>query len=291
MSTDPSRKEILANLRARGFRASPRRGQNFLFDRQLLDAFLDDAGVESEELVLEVGPGPGTLSRRLLARGCRVVAVELDSLLAGFLRDSLPELRVLEEDALSGKNQLGAGICSEFDGAGPFRLIANLPYSIATSLIQLLIARFPEFRGFGCLVQREVAERWVASVNTAEYAAISVLLDLSGTGRLTRHVGRQLFAPPPRVDSSFVVWDRNDRQFPELAGAHDWARTVFQQRRKMIRSTLSEWLPAADPWWQRGGLDPTSRPQEIRSAQYLDLAAELDRRGAQPPRGAVEDQP
>ncbi|MGE3163725.1 MAG: 16S rRNA (adenine(1518)-N(6)/adenine(1519)-N(6))-dimethyltransferase RsmA [Planctomycetota bacterium] len=281
------RREILAALAARGFRAKPTRGQNFLFDPQLLSSFLADADVRPGERVLEVGPGAGTLTRFLLAAGCVVTAVELDDTLCAYLREELdsPRFELIAGDVLRSKSSLSEELLRRVDSWGPFRLIANLPYSIATSLVQLLIEQAPRFEGFGVLVQKEVAARWLAHPGARDYSAISVLLSACGRGRITRAVGRQMFTPAPRVDSSFAVWSRTPgTSFEEFAATHRWSRYLFGHRRKMLRSLLAPFLAPNDGAWGELAIDPCARPEALDPTEFRRLADELGRRGLEAPR-------
>lgn len=285
------RRDVLSNLESRGFRAKQTRGQNFLFDPQLLGSFLADSEVKSGERVLEVGPGAGTLTRALLACGAWVTAVELDPVLCAYLRDEVrsPRFDLIEGDVLRSKSQLHPRVLERLEDLGSFRLIANLPYSIATTLVQLLLEHAPGFQGFGVLVQREIAARWTAAIGGRDYSAITVVLSLMGVARVTRAVGRQMFTPAPRVDSSFVVWTRNaDVGFAQVRSAHRWARHLFGQRRKMLRSSLGDDLPNEDPRLAELGIDLSRRPEELPAAAFRVLAEELDRRGIEPPGKGTE---
>ncbi len=264
-----------------GFRPSARRGQNFLFDVQLLDAFLDDAGVEPGDRILEIGAGAGTLTRRLLERGAEVLAVEVDRCLVRFLERTLssPRLRLLPIDALAGKNRLAEELVSALrEWPGPYRLVANLPYAITVPVIQLLLEEQPPLASMGVLLQRELAERLVAEPGSKRYGPISVLLALSGQGRIRRLVPRAVFTPRPQVESAFYTWRRFGRPTPDLAPVRRLSRMLFQHRRKMLRTLLGDQIPPGDPWWAAPGRDPRRRPEEVAPEEYVELTEELARR-------------
>ena len=281
----PSRRETLLALEGLGFRASSRLGQNFLFDPQLLEALLDDAGVGEGERILEVGAGAGTLTRHLLARGCEVVAVEIDPVLQAYLQTTLlhPRLRLVKGDALARKSELSPALVAALEE--PYRLVANLPYAIATPLLYLALSGTPRAHGVGVLVQQELADRWTAAPGTRDYGPISVFLSLWGAGRITRQIASHLFTPPPRVESAFYVWEAAGQVPAEAIGVQNLCRELFGQRRKMLRKVLGPRIPETDPWWSRAGLDPRSRPEDVPPPAFLDLARELDRRegGAEGP--------
>ena len=283
------RSMVLGDLARRGFSFRKRLGQNFLFDPQLLEAFLDDAQVEEGELILEVGAGAGTLTERLLARGCKVVASEIDPLLLEYLeeRGSHPRLTLVAGDALGAQERLSTSLESVLDREDrPYRLVANLPYAIATPLVMRLLARDLRLAGVATLVQVEVAERWRATPGGREYGPSSVLFALGGKGRITRKVSGKLFTPAPRVGSAFFVWEpktewgqppqhltesARELDRPEFSAFLGFTRRLFHNRRKMIRAILREELPADGQLWDQIEIDPISRPEELSPLQILSL--------------------
>ncbi len=264
---------VLANLAGRGFRFRRRLGQNFLFDPQLLEAFLDDAGIGAGELVLEVGAGAGTLTERLLARGAEVVTSEIDPILIAYLEERGPHrsLRLVPGDALRAGERLAEGLEAALGDDRRFRLVANLPYAIATPLVMRLVAREPRLAGIAVLVQDEVADRWVATPGGKEYGPAAVILALAGKGRIARRVPGHVFTPAPRVESAFFVWQPRSKRRPDLADTLALARDLFRYRRKMLRAILRDRLPAEDPRWDQAGVDPRSRPEELSPEQFVAL--------------------
>lgn len=264
------RSEILSDLKLRGFRFDPRKGQNFLFDGNLLRALVRDAQIPPGMPILEIGPGAGTLTRALLETGSPVTAVEIDPLLADYLRGTFSgeNLRVIEADALETKNRLSEELISALP-EGEFRLVANLPYSIASPLICLLVEACPGMSGFAALVQYEVAERWVADPGCREYGTSSVLLSRLGEGKITRKVPPHAFVPAPRVDSAFIRWIRKT---PAPEQPRDWMQLVrrcFQGRRKTMSRLLGK---QGYSGWEASGIDGKSRPDQIPPDQWARLA-------------------
>ena len=265
-----SRSEILDDLKSRGFRFDSRKGQNFLFDGNLLRALVRDAAIPEGVPVLEVGPGAGTLTRVLLQRKAPVLAMEIDPILVDYLRTSLPskDFRVVEGDALETKNKLSEKLLAELP-AGEFHLVANLPYSIASPLVCLLIEECPRMTGIGVLVQREVADRWVAGPGNREYGTSSVLLSKLGSGQIMRKVPPHAFIPAPRVDSAFYRWTRK-LPVPELPrGWMKLVRACFQGRRKSLSRLLGQ-LGLND--WKVSGVDGGTRPDQVSPDQWVEIA-------------------
>ena len=279
-----TRREIIDGLTEVGFRPRKKWGQNFLFDTELLDAFVRDTELPAGVPVVEVGCGAGTLTERLLLAGHPVVGLEIDPLLSTWLRrrfDDEPRFELIEGDALGSKNELAAHVrerLGTFDQ--PYWLVSNLPYAVATPITQLLLPPGGpgELAGMGVLVQREVAEKWVAAIGSADYGTASVLLQLAGSGSIVRRVSASLFWPRPQVESAFYVW-RAGEPCAELEDVRRAVRHLFQQRRKMLRSPLAEWFSEDDPWWAAAGVSPTARPAEVGPHQFHDLAIEWRRRG------------
>ena len=280
------RAEVLADLARRGFQFRKNWGQNFLFDPQLLEAFLDDAKLTAGERVLEVGMGAGTLTERMLGRGIAVVGAEIDPILIDHLggRGEHPDLQVVPGDALGSEEQLAPPLREALDRApGPYRLVANLPYAIATPLVMRLVARDPQLAGIAVLVQTEVAERWIATPGGRDFGPAAVVLEGFGKGRITRKVPGHLFTPAPRVSSSFYVWEpAEDLDRGAIAPLLAFARGIFAQRRKMLRGILRDQLPEGDPRWAEAGVDPTARPEELEIAQIRRLATILGGFGENP---------
>ncbi|MGE4618417.1 MAG: 16S rRNA (adenine(1518)-N(6)/adenine(1519)-N(6))-dimethyltransferase RsmA [Planctomycetota bacterium] len=278
-----SRAEVLEELELLGFRFQGKRGQNFLFDPNLLKALVRDSGVVTGDRVLEVGTGAGTLTRVLLEVGCHVTSVEIDPILCEFLRTHLahPRLKLVEDDVLESKNQIAASVWSSFptteeSGNGEFQLVANLPYSIASPLVAMLVTQRPDLHRIGVLVQREVAERWVAAPGTREYGTATVLLKLLGEGKISRKVPAHAFVPAPRVESAFYTWTRFESREPIPAGLVDLVRSCFRQRRKTLRKILKEQLSAEDRWWQEMEVAPSARPDQLDPQQWISLARRIE---------------
>lgn len=286
--------EIRAMLAAAGLRPNRRLGQNFLIDHNLMAKLLALADPAGGSIVLEVGPGTGSLTEELLARCGKLVAVEADAGLAALLADRFADrenLLLIHGDVLAGKHEIApavtAGLGDEAD------LVANLPYRIATPLIgQCLIDSWHAGRGlqarcaFGRLsftVQREVADRLAAPAGGAAYGPISVIVSV--LGRLTPGpaVPASAFWPRPRVEGRIM---RIDLDAAGAAGVADVdvltsvLSLSFAQRRKQIGSIVrrkgSPLGPeAAAAALRAAEVDPTLRPQQVTPGQFVAMANSL----------------
>ena len=251
-------------------RLAPRHalGQNFLIDHNLLRRLVDESGAGAGDLVLEVGPGTGTLTEELLARGCHVVACELDRGLADLLRERLgdePRFALVEGDCLAGKRTLAGRLVGVLAGR-PFMLVANLPYGSATPLMLTLLADHPECRAMFVTIQREVAERLVACPGSKAYGPLAVVATLLARVRTLATVGPECFWPRPEVTSAMVAVERGDRSPATDARAlADFCRRVFAQRRKQIGSVLGRDFP-----WPEG-VRTTDRAESLTPESLLAM--------------------
>jgi 16S rRNA (adenine1518-N6/adenine1519-N6)-dimethyltransferase len=270
--------EIRAELEARGIRPKHRFGQNFLHDRNQLRKLLAAARVSAGDLVLEVGPGTGTLTEELLDAGCRVVACELDPDMAAIVRArnlhrmgrGPGELTVVEADCLDGKHAVSARVLGELGGAG-FALVANLPYQAATPLMATLLERHPECAVQAVTIQREVADRLSAPAGGAHYGPISVTMSLLAEVELVSVLAPGCFWPAPKVTSAMVAI----RPRPGARPVADWGafssfvQRTFGQRRKQLGSILGRDAVAS------AGFDPVRRPETLAPGEWVALHSRI----------------
>jgi 16S rRNA (adenine1518-N6/adenine1519-N6)-dimethyltransferase len=251
-------------------RADKRLGQHFLLDPQLLARIVRTAGELRGRTVLEIGPGPGGLTRALLAAGAgRVIAIERDPRCVAALTElaAAPgRLEVIEADAL------------RFDvarlGAGHLVAVANLPYNIATPLLLLWLDRIELFEAMVLMFQREVAERLAAAPGTAVYGRLSVIVQWLCEVRIALHLPSRAFVPPPQVSSSVVQLMTRPRP---LAPADKRLlervlAAAFGQRRKMLRASLKSLTADPIALLEAAGVPPTARAEEIDVAGFCSLA-------------------
>ena len=267
----PPLREVIAR---HGLSASKALGQNFLFDRQLLARIAAVPGDLRDRRVLEVGPGPGGLTRALLAAGARVAAVERDRRCLPALAEvaaAYPgRLRVIEGDALA--EDLPA-LFAGGDGDRP-HIVSNLPYNVGTALlVGWLTAEWAPWWATATLMfQREVADRIVATAGSDAYGRLAVLAQWRATARIAMPVHRSAFTPPPKVMSAVV------HIVPGEAPAGVDVRVLerltaagFGQRRKMLRQSLKG-VPGALAAAESLELDPTRRAETVEVGEWVALA-------------------
>jgi 16S rRNA (adenine1518-N6/adenine1519-N6)-dimethyltransferase len=253
-------------------------GQNFLLDLNLTGRIARAAGPLEDVTVVEVGPGPGGLTRALLAAGARkVVAIERDEraiAALGEIAQRYPgRLDVIAGDALELDLKARAG-------DGLVRIVANLPYNIATPLLVSWLSVEPWPPWFDRLVlmfQREVAERIVAPPGSKQYGRLSVLAGWRTQARILFDIHPSAFVPPPKVTSSLVELVPRSSVLPcERALLEDVTAAAFGQRRKMLRQSLKSLQIDPTPLLAATGIEPTARAEEIPVEGFVALARALE---------------
>ncbi len=211
-------------------------GQNFLSDKNLLEAIVSDAEISNQDNVLEIGAGAGALTTPLSQKAKKVVSFEIDKDLQEPLKSlNLKNTTFVFKDALKENIQ---DIESLF--VGEYKLVANLPYYITTPLIFKFLEEGEKLKSLTIMVQKEVAERIVAKEGGKDYGVLSVMVAFFGQAKITRIVGRQMFFPQPNVDSA-VVHIKCDRKFQDINRKefYNFVKNCFSMRRKTIANNLS----------------------------------------------------
>ena len=254
-------------------------GQNFLLDLNLTAKIARLAGDLEGHDVLEVGPGPGGLTRGLLASGVRrVVALEKD-------RRCIPALAEIS-DAYPGQLDVFNADALDFDISShltvPIRIVANLPYNIGTELLirWLTPKEWPPFWSTLTLMfQKEVAERIIATPNSKAYGRLAILAQWKTNPSIVMELPPEAFTPPPKVHSAVVHFDAlAEPRFPAPAGLlSSTVAMAFNQRRKMLRSSLKSASPDIENVLRDAGLEPTARAEEISLEGFCALARRLSR--------------
>ena len=270
--TAPDVRELAASL---GLRPTKTLGQNFVIDPNTVRRLVRVAGVTAEDVVVEVGPGLGSLTLGLLPEAARVVAVEIDPVLARQLPLTVaaraPELaarlEVVEQDALR---------LTDVPGPAPTAFVANLPYNVAVPVLLRLLEHLPSLRTGLVMVQAEVADRLVAPPGSKTYGVPSVKAAWYADVRRAGAIGRTVFWPAPNVDSGLVAFTRREPPPGDRAAVFALVDAAFAQRRKTMRAALAGWAGSADEAERRlraAGIDPSARGEVLDVQAFARLAA------------------
>ena len=262
-----------------GVRPTKTWGQNFVVDAGTVRKIVRTARVQPGEHVVEIGPGLGSLTLGLLEAGAHVVAVEIDPVLAEQLPRTVaerapalaPQLTVVGADALT---------VTELPGPPPTALVANLPYNVAVPVLLSFLARFDSLERVLVMVQTEVAERLAAPPGSRTYGIPSAKAAWYASARGAGSIGRAVFWPVPRVDSSLVALERREPPAPTATREQVFAvvDAAFGQRRKMLRSALAGVAgssAAAEAALRAAGVEPTDRGERLDIGAFARIAEQL----------------
>lgn len=265
-----------------GFRNSKSLGQNFLTDKNIIDRIIEGSEIGPDDLVIEIGPGIGVITREAAAAAKKVIAVEIDTDLLPILQYTLGDLNnveVVNSDIL--KTDLGELISKE-DFSGKVRIIGNLPYYITTPIIMKLLEEGVGAETITVMIQKEVADRLKASPGKKECGAISLMVQYFAEVREIVKVPRTVFVPQPKVDSTVLRLDVRKEKTVEVQDEEFFFKVIkagFAQRRKTIANSLSvlgdvnreEILKALE----NAGIDPVRRGETLDLREYAALTGEL----------------
>jgi 16S rRNA (adenine1518-N6/adenine1519-N6)-dimethyltransferase len=269
----PPLREVIAKYDLAARRAL---GQNFLLDLNLTAKIARAAGDLSAGTTIEIGPGPGGLTRALLSHGAReLIAIERDARCLGALAEiaaAYPgRLTVIEGDAL-------AMDCARL-GTTPRRIVANLPYNIATPLIIKWLQQGAAFASLTVMVQKEVADRLIATPRSKDYGRLSVLAQFLSKPRRLFDLPPRAFVPPPKVTSTVIeLLPLAEPAYPaRLADLERVTQAAFGQRRKMLRQSLRSLGGDTEALMAAAEITPTARAEELTVAQFAALARALEK--------------
>jgi 16S rRNA (adenine1518-N6/adenine1519-N6)-dimethyltransferase len=259
-----------------GVRPTKALGQNFVHDANTVRRIARTAGVGPADVVLEVGPGLGSLTLALLQTGAAVTAVEVDARLAAALPATVarlapqeaPRLTVIAADALD--------LTPDRVEVPPTALVANLPYNVAVPVLLTVLQRFDSIRSALVMVQAEVADRLAAEPGSRTYGAPSVKARWYGEVRRAGSVPRGVFWPVPNVDSGLVALTRGQPRHGDREAVFAVVDAAFAQRRKTLRAALAGWAGSAAEAERRlraAGIDPSARGETLGVADFARLAA------------------
>ena len=273
--------EVRSLAAALDLRPTKQRGQNFVIDANTVRRIVRGSGISETDVVIEVGPGLGSLTLALLEVAARVVAIEVDPALAEALPATIADrapgradrFEVVEADALR---------IDAVPGPAPTALVANLPYNVSVPVLLHLLALLPSLERGMVMVQSEVADRLVAPPGSRTYGVPSVKAAWFAELRRAGSVGRHVFWPAPNVDSGLVAWTRREPPATDVTRAEVFAvvDAAFAQRRKALRPALRSLAGSADASERaltRAGIDPMTRGEQLRLEEFVRIAEELGR--------------
>lgn len=274
-------RQIRAWLQAHHVRPSKGWGQNFLTDRRVAQRVLDAADLQPDDAVLEVGPGLGALTLMLAERARQVIAVEVDARLVAILQAVLEEQH-LENITLIQANALSQPVPELLRGEPQAKVVANIPYSITSPLLEHLLKGKAHIPVIVLTIQKEVAERLTAVPSSAAYGALSLFAQYHAQVEYLGRVPNTAFYPQPEVDSAIVRLTPLPDRLPPLE--QQWffrlTRTGFGKRRKTLRNALTSLFDDADrasAILRRAGVPTDARAEALRLEQWLALAQETVR--------------
>jgi len=284
-----TKRQVQQLLASAGAAPNRRFGQNFLVDLNLARLLLDSAKIGPDDVVLEVGPGTGSLTEALAQQAGSVVVVEIDRTLAQIVQSQLSgaqNLQLVQGDALSSKGALNPEVsealaAAQQQSSGRLLLVANLPYDVASALMLNLVKGPIVADEMVVTVQKEVGDRMAAGASSKDYGILSVLLGATGTVEVLRVLKPSVFWPPPKVNSAIVRFVRSEekcRRIDDMTVFGEVASLFLGHRRKMLRACAKRagGAMASQAQWMelfhRCQIDPTSRPEELSPAQYVQLA-------------------
>ena len=272
-----NRGELTAVLAEYGITPSKSKGQNFLVDRNMLDAMVRSMDLKSGEQVLEVGPGTGVLTRIILEAGCHLTSIETDKKLHKYLTENITDDNFTLVFADACRTDYRQILNLEKD----FRCIANLPYAISSVFISKMIELPSPPTEMFFLLQKEMAERFSAQAHTKKYGSLTVRAGALYESKILRTVPPQVFHPPPKVDSAFIHMKLKDEK-PSLAALkylNKVVRAAFSQRRKKAFKLISSVIgkDKTAEVYEKMNMDESIRAENIEIDQYIKIAAFLAR--------------
>ncbi len=246
-------------------------GQNFLFDKNLLNKIVSSSGVSKKDTVVEIGPGLGTLTKVLAEKSKKVIAIEFDKKLISQLKENVADLKnveIVNMDALKFPYE---------NIKGKFSVVANIPYNITTPIIFNLLEHKAKIKSMTLLMQKEVALRIVAKAGTKTYGVLSLSSQLYTTPSLKFTVSKKAFSPPPKIDSAVVHFQVSSKPTLPMNDPVlflDIVKTAFGQRRKTIRNSLKSFEGLTESL-DMASIDPSCRPEKLNMQDFIRLADAL----------------
>lgn len=267
--------ELKETLVKHSFRFKKQFGQNFISDGNLLKSIVDASGIDENTTVVEVGCGAGTLTRAIAERAKKVYAFDIDKDLQPVLAETLSGLENVEV-IFRDFNKIDLHAFEE--EIGEYTVVANLPYYITTPLVMKFLEESDRVQGVSIMVQEEVAERFCAKENTAEYGAVTAAIALKGEARIVKRVSRNMFYPRPNVDSAVVKIDfhRGRITVKSERAYRQTVKCAFLNRRKTLENNLVNSFgvsrETARTALERAGVDEKARGETLSPERLAVLA-------------------
>lgn len=290
--------EVESLLASAGVLPNKRLGQNFLIDLNLMRYLIDAADITPDDVVIEVGCGTGSFTEEIAERAAKVIVVEYDKTLAHiasrqFEKKGLKNIHLINADALENKNTLCTQLLDALneavdDYAGGLKLVANLPYSVATPVMVNLTTvesgrKKKKVDSMFVTVQKEVADRMAAKPGDGHYGVLSIILAATGDIRVLKKLGTDVFWPRPAVSSAMVQYVRNEekaKQIKDVDMLKEVVNLFMQHRRKMLKACvkfaegrLAQVTDFAEIF-EQCGVDPTNRAEKITVEEYINISNE-----------------
>ena len=267
-------------LKDNNFKFQKNFGQNFITDLNLLKAIVDDAGITKDDVVVEIGPGAGTLTRELGLKAGKVYAFEIDKNLEPILNETLngiDNVQVIFKDIQKVKEDELLDII----GTKDYKVVANLPYYITTPIIMRFLEGEVLPKSITIMVQKEVAQRLCAKKDTQEFGAITLAIELEGDAKYVRDVSRKMFTPEPNVDSAIVRIDINDKyKDVDKKSVKKLIHTAFLMRRKTLINNIEAGYKldkkSVATVLNGVGINEKVRGEALGIDEYIEIAKGLD---------------
>lgn len=255
--------ELHSFLSTQNIRAKKSLSQNFLIDTNVILKLIE--GVTSSDTVIEIGPGPGAITEKLLATGCRVVAVEKDDKLAAALSRFDGNLQVIPDDILTVD-------LSPYSGA---KVVANIPFHLTAPILARLLPMHETFSSLTLIMQKDVADRIVAKPGSKTFGSLSVFVQHYAKAEILYPISASCFFPKPKITAAAI---RFTLKKPSTTCHFPLVRKAFGQRRKMLRSSLKGWLSeeAINRALASEGLSASARPEALSLSAFVELSKAYD---------------
>lgn len=262
-------------LNSLGLRAKKSLSQNFLIDENIVHKILNEAEVEKDQVIVEIGPGPGALTKSLLEKEVDVIAIEKDNGFAKHFPIHSPRLELFHADFMDF--DLESFLKQRLKKGQKAKVVANLPYHLSTAIIERLIPRHELFSSLHLMLQKEYALRLCAEAKSKDYGSLSVFSAFHTKRKIAFEISENCFYPKPKIRSALVSLQLHN-QYPSTPNFFKIIRLAFSQRRKMLRSSLKTLFPSSkiEQALEKCSLNKQSRPEELALSDFLKLQKALE---------------